>query len=150
MHSPIPDRPPLRPGVFLSLPLGMVRPAGWLRAQLQLQADGFTGHLGEVWPDVGPNSAWLGGTGEDWERGPYYCDGLIPLAYLLDDARLIRLANRWVEWSIHSQTPDGFFGPRTNDDWWPRMVMLKVLTQFQEVTGDPRVIPFLERYFAHQ
>ncbi len=136
--------------VFRALPLGAVRPAGWLERQLRLQANGFTGHLGDVWPDVGPNSGWLGGSGEDWERGPYYCDGLIPLAHLLDDPRLVDLALRWVGWSLESQTADGFFGPRTNDDWWPRMVMLKVLTQHHEATGDPRVVPFLERYFAHQ
>jgi hypothetical protein len=150
MSEHIQNRSPLQPGAFLALPLGAVRPAGWLRRQLELQAAGFTGHLGEVWPDVGPNSAWLGGTGEDWERGPYYCDGLVPLAYLLDDPRLLDLARRWIEWTLQSQTPDGFFGPRTNDDWWPRMVMLKALVQHQEARGDPRVVPFLERYFAYQ
>jgi DUF1680 family protein len=30
------------------------------------------------------------------------------------------------------------------------MVMLKALIQYQEATGDPRVIPLLERYFAYQ
>ena len=30
------------------------------------------------------------------------------------------------------------------------MVMLKVLTQYQEATGDPRVVPLLEAYFAYQ
>jgi DUF1680 family protein len=29
------------------------------------------------------------------------------------------------------------------------MVMLKALTQYQEATGDPRVIPAMERYFAY-
>jgi hypothetical protein len=135
---------------FRALPLGSIEPRGWLRDQLRLQAEGFTGLLPDHWPDVGDNSAWLGGTGEDWERGPYYCDGLIPLAHLLGDERLVERAGRWVEWSLASQRADGFFGPQTNPDWWPRMVMLKVLIQHAEATGDERVAPFLERYFAHQ
>ena len=85
-QPPVRARAPLFPGVFTPLPLGSIRPAGWLRAQLQIQANGLSGHLDETWPDVGPNCGWLGGTGESWERGPYYLDGLIPLAYLLDDA----------------------------------------------------------------
>jgi DUF1680 family protein len=30
------------------------------------------------------------------------------------------------------------------------MVMIKALTQYQEATGDPRVIPLMERYFSYQ
>lgn len=132
------------------LPLGAVRPRGWLRSQLRLQAAGQTGRLPDVWPDVGPDSAWLGGDGEDWERGPYYADGLVPLAHLLDDAGLLELASTWVEAILASQRPDGQFGPVTNDDWWPRMVALKVLTQHADATGDERVVPFLQRYFRYQ
>ena len=135
---------------FRALPLGAIAPRGWLRDQLRLQAEGFTGLLPDHWPDVGENSAWLGGTGEDWERGPYYCDGLIPLGHLLGDQGLIERGRRWVEWTLASQRADGWFGPATNPDWWPRMVMLKVLTQHAEATADERVGPFLERYFAHQ
>jgi hypothetical protein len=115
-----------------------------------IQATGLGGHLDETWADVGPNSGWLGGNGESWERGPYFLDGLIPLAYLLDDPRLKAKAQKYVEWTLASQTPDGMFGPPTNDDWWPRMVMLKALVQYQEATQDPRVVPFLSRYFAYQ
>lgn len=78
----------VRRGVFDLLPLGSIRPRGWLKSQLQLQANGLSGHLDETWPDVGPTSGWLGGAGESWERGPYFLDGLVPLAYLLEDARL--------------------------------------------------------------
>lgn len=146
----VPNRAPLQTNAFNPLPLGAVRPRSWLLRQEQIQAAGLTGHLDEFWNDVGPNSGWLGGTGESWERGPYYLDGLLPLAYQLDDATLIAKAKRWVEWTLHSQRPDGRFGPTKNDDWWPRMVMLKALTQYQEATGDPRVIPFMAKYFQFE
>ena len=112
--------------------------------------DGLGGHLDETWADVGPNSGWLGGTGESWERGPYFVDGLLPLAVLLNDETLRAKAQKYIEWSIRSQTADGMFGPRSNNDWWPRMVMIKALTQYQEATGDARVIPMLTKYFHYQ
>jgi hypothetical protein len=142
------NRAPLAEGALTLLPLGSIRPDGWLRRQLEIQARGLTGQLDEIWPDVGASSGWLGGAGESWERGPYYLDGLLPLAYLLDDQRLIAKATRYVEWTLTHQRADGWIGPPTNTDWWPNMVMLKVLTQYQEATGDPRVVPLLTRYFA--
>jgi uncharacterized protein len=144
------NRAPLTPNAFYVLPLGAVKPAGWLLDQLKIQATGLGGHLDETWADVGSNSGWLGGSGESWERGPYFLDGLIPLAYLLDDAGLKAKAKKFVDWTLTNQRPNGMIGPRSNDDWWPRMVMLKALAQYQEATGDPRVIPALSRYFAYQ
>ena len=135
---------------FQLLPLGSIRPRGWLKLQLEIQANGLTGHLDEFWPDLAANSGWLGGEGESWERGPYFLDGLVPLAYLLDNERLIDKANGWVNWTLSHPQPNGQFGPTRNDDWWPRMVMLKVLTQYHEVTVDSRVLPLMERYFAYQ
>ncbi|GAB3597499.1 beta-L-arabinofuranosidase domain-containing protein [Microbacterium tumbae] len=135
---------------FSPLPLGAVIPSGWLRRQLRIQADGLSGSIEELWDDLGPDSGWLGGTGESWERGPYYLDGLVPLAHLLGDAELIERARKWIEWMLQSQQPSGQFGPASNEDWWTRMVAAKVLQQHAEVTGDERVLPFLERYFAFQ
>jgi len=146
----IKDRAPLHPSSFFALPLGSVRPTGWLRRQLKIQASGLSGHLDETWPDVGPNSGWLGGTGESWERGPYFLDGLIPLAYLLDDARLKAKAQKYIDWILTHQAASGMIGPASNDDWWPRIVALKALTQYHEFTGDPRVIPLMDRYFRYQ
>ena len=146
----IKTRAPLAPSAFYLLPLGSIRPTGWLRGQLQIQASGLSGHLDETWPDVGPNSGWLGGAGESWERGPYFLDGLIPLAWLLDDARLKAKAQRFIDWTLTHQAANGMIGPATNDDWWPRFVALKALTQYQEFTADPRVLPFMEKYFRYQ
>jgi uncharacterized protein len=144
------NRAPLAANAFYPLPLGAVRPTGWLRSQLLIQANGLGGHIDEVWADVGSNSGWLGGTGESWERGPYFVDGLTPLAYLLDDARLKTKAQKYFDWTLTHQADNGMIGPPSNDDWWPRMVMLKALAQYQEATGDARVIPVMSRYFNYQ
>jgi uncharacterized protein len=144
------NRAPLSPSAFYFLPLGSISPRGWLLDQLQIQASGLSGHLDETWADVGPNSGWLGGSGESWERGPYFVDGLLPLAYLVDDPRLKQKAQKYIDWALNNQAPSGMIGPRSNDDWWPRIVMLKVLTQYQELTGDTRVIPVMEKYFQYQ
>src|SRR5687768_6966030 len=124
----------LTPREFEPLPLGQIRPAGWLRAQLQIQADGLTGHLHELWPDVA-RSQWIGGDVEGWERGPYWLDGLIPLAHLLDDRRLLDVAGHWVDCILASQRPDGWLGPVHDArfgypyDPWPLFIVLKALTQ---------------------
>jgi uncharacterized protein len=140
----------LVPFALRMLPLGEIRPTGWLQRQLRIQADGLGGHLDETWADVGPNSGWLGGTGESWERGPYFVDGLIPLAWLLNDDVLKAKAQKFIDWTLNNQSPDGMLGPRSNNDWWPRMPMLKALAQYYEATGDKRVIPAVSRYFAYQ
>jgi DUF1680 family protein len=159
------NRAPLAPVPYAPLPLGAVTARAWLDEQLRRMAEGLAGRLDELYPLVGPENAWLGGSGDAWERGPYWIDGLLPLAHLRGDARLLEKARPWVERALAGQRADGYFGPpddegrgrdsggvqRNNSaDWWPRMVMLKVLQQHHEATGDPRVLAHLARYFAYQ
>jgi hypothetical protein len=149
-YRPLPaNRTPLYPTAFRALPVGAVRPQGWLLDQLRIQANGLTGHLDEFWPYVSRESGWLGGPGDDWERTPYYCDGLVPLAYQLDDQRLIAKANKYIAWMINSAQPNGWFGP-ANTDWWPRMVALKALMSYYEATSDARVLSLMTNYFRYQ
>jgi len=68
---PLQNREPLRAKQFLELPLGSVKPEGWILQQLQLMKTGMTGHLDEWYPSVvGERNGWLGGDGDGWERGP--------------------------------------------------------------------------------
>lgn len=143
------NRPPLIGSAFCFLPLGSVKPRGWLRRQLEIQAAGLTGNLPKFWDSLGPNSGWLGGDGESWERGPYYMDGLVPIAYLLGDKDLIAEANKWIGWTLGSQDEFGHIGPKVLNDWWPCGVVLKALTQYYEATYDARVIPLMERFFTY-
>ncbi|WP_246229948.1 beta-L-arabinofuranosidase domain-containing protein [Mucilaginibacter humi] len=154
---------PLRQNPYIELPLGAIKPQGWLHQMLIKQKEGATGNLDKLYPIVmGNRNGWLGGDGDQWERGPYWIDGLLPLAYILQDKELITKVKPRVEWSIKSQTPDGYFGPskdygrepgiqRDNSrDWWPKMVMLKVLKQYYQATNDKRVITLLTNYFKYQ
>jgi len=147
------NREPLTETPFIQLPLGSVTPEGWLLKQLELQRDGLTGYAEELYNganDLGPQSDWLGNSGDSWERVPYYIKGLVPLAYLLNDQTLISKAQKWIDWTLNNQTQTGFFGPQHNDDWWPRMPMLYAIRDYYEVTNDERVIPFLRKYFTYQ
>src|SRR5512134_850266 len=95
---------------FRPLPLGSIRPSGWLQRQLRIQADGLTGHLDEFWPDVA-DSQWFGGGAEGWERAPYWLDGAIPLAWVLDDADMKARLRRHVGHVVAHQRPDGWYAP---------------------------------------
>ena len=160
------NRAPLVTNPYVLLPLGSIRPSGWLKEQLTRMKTGLTGNLDKYYPTVaGQRNAWLGGDGDAWERGPYWIDGLLPLAYLLNDQELIAKVKPWVDWTLTHQRADGYIGPDTTsipqkdedglqkemrEDWWPRMVMLKILQQHYEATNDQRVIPVLTRYFRYQ
>jgi hypothetical protein len=137
---------PLHKNAYIKLPLGTVKPAGWLKSQLELQASGLTGNLDDFWPDL-VNSEWKGGTGEAWERGPYFLDGLVPLAYLLNDEHLITKVKTWMEPILASSRDSGWYGPLKNKDRWPLAVSNKVLMQYYEATGDKRAIDVLTKYF---
>ncbi len=161
------DSSALVPLKYTEVPLSSVKPGGWLRNQLLIMRDGSTGHLDEVYAKVKNDNGWLGGKGDGWEETPYWLDGAVPLAYLLEDRKLKEKVLRYIHWTLNNQRPSGYFGPITKweretgkkitaadcdkgEDWWPKMIMLKVLQQYYSATHDPQVVLFMKKYFVYQ
>jgi DUF1680 family protein len=159
------NREPLLPSPLLKLPVGAIQPRGWLRKQLELEADGFFGHLPELSRFlIKDDNPWLSPDGEGekfWEEVPYWLKGFGDLAYTLGDAKLIAEAKVWIDGVIGTQREDGWFGPRANiksprvhstgkPDLWPNMAMLNALQAYHEYSGDERVVRLMTKYFAWQ
>ncbi len=120
-----------------------IKPGGWLRRQLEIQARGLSGNLDKVWPDV-RDSAWVGGRAEGWERVPYWLDGFIPLAYLLEDEDMISRAKRYIDAMIACQRPSGWICPCADEDIptydsWAVQLISKVLTVYYQCSRDERI-----------
>ena len=75
--QPVADKPGLQENPYQEFSLGAIKPAGWLEEMLVRQKEGLSGNLDRLYPLVmGPTNGWLGGDGDQWERGPYWIDGL--------------------------------------------------------------------------
>jgi len=169
------NREPLLPSPFIKLPVGAIEPQGWVRKQLELEADGFTGHLTEISQFLRKsNNAWLdpkaNGTNH-WEELPYWLKGFGDLGYILGDERIIDESRQWIEVILASQNKNGWFGPLANfsgrsraffyqdkfpilgskpPDMWPNMPVLNALRSYYEFTNDERILPFMTRYCRWQ
>jgi hypothetical protein len=155
------NRAPLAPAPLIRLPVGAIEPRGWVRKQLELQAEGFIGRLTEISQFlIKKDNAWLSPEGKGdhgWEEVPYWLKGFGDTGYLLGDKRIIDEAKIWIEGIFASRRPDGYFGPfgvkRTAEsdkakyDLWPNMVALFALQSYHDVTGDARVPELMKGYF---
>jgi len=149
-------REPLLQTHLIKLPVGSIKPRGWLLRYLELQKDGLTGHLGEIsaWLDK-KNNAWLNsGSEAGWEEVPYWLKGFGNIAYILEDKAMLAETQLWIEAAIKSQQPDGYFGPvnerNGNRELWANMIMLWCLQSYYEYSGDKRVIDLMTNYFKWQ
>jgi len=158
------NRPPLLPSSFVKLPVGSIKPQGWLLKYLELQRDGLTGQLGTIsaWLDK-KNNAWYSNDGKGdhgWEEVPYWLKGYGNLGYILNDQSIISETKNWLNKVFESQEPGGYFGPKLTEkdkqqkkqipDLWPNMLMLWCMQSYHEYSRDARVIPFMKKYFQWQ
>ncbi len=102
---------PLAPSPLLKLPIGAIKPEGWLRRQLELQAEGFSGRLTDISKFLQKDgNAWLAADGQGhspWEEMPYWLKGFGDMGYVLGDQRIIDEAKVWIE-AILKQPPAGW------------------------------------------
>jgi DUF1680 family protein len=161
------NKAPLAPNPLIKLPLGSVRPEGWLRHQLELEAKGFSGKLESISQFCKfDGNEWTSPAGHGkfgWEEVPYWLRGYVDLGYVLGDPAIIKRANEWIDAVLKTQRPNGYFGSQSNIeservngvrnrmlDLWPNMVMMFPLRSLYEATGDARVLPFLTKYLRWQ
>ena len=149
---------PLKKISFIKLPLGSIKPNGWILKLLELQKDGLCGHLGEIsaWLDKN-NNAWLTNGGEHgWEEVPYWLRGFSDMAFIFDDPKMKKEAMIWIEAILKSQKESGWFGPEVKSkdtkqlDYWPNMLVIFTLQDYYEFSNDKRVLDFMEKYFKFE
>lgn len=158
---------------FKWLNLGEVMPAGWIRAQLQMDiTEGFAGNLdrlapAEVATDIfgsGRNRlsrlnrpAAHGAWARTWWNGESegnWRTGFIMMAYLSGEAEVKRKADDYVEHILRTQDPDGYIGiynPELrysqnpgNGELWTQACILRGLIAFYELTGERAVLDAVE------
>lgn len=130
-----------------------IKPRGWLKRQLEIQASGLSGNLDKVWRDV-RDSAWIGGEAEGWERVPYWLDGFIPLAYLLENDDMIVRAKKYIDAIVSYQQPDGWICPCKREeiptyDTWAVLLIGKVLTVYYDCSGDEKIPEVIYKVFRN-
>jgi hypothetical protein len=140
------------------LPVGAITARGWLKAQLRREADGMSGRMDELEPAMLAKPFVTRGRNKKisvgWNAeisGEYWC-GLVNLAFTLDDRKLKRKAERWVNGVLAAQEEDGYIGAyRKTDDRtedynpWSVHFAVRALLSYHEATGRADVLEACRR-----
>ena len=100
------NRAPLVHKQYMELPLGAVKPDGWLKDQLDIMAAGMTGHLDQLVPKIfGERNGWPTGMygGDEYLHGANptqgtECCSVVELMFSLE--KMIEITGRtdWADW----------------------------------------------------
>lgn len=153
------------------LPLGSIRPDGWLLRGLELERNGLMGRLDEMafpfnteaWltrhpvgpdPHVARRNRWWA-EGWNWAMTSKWLEGTLRCGYLLADHGLIEKASKRINYNLEHQDQDGTFGPqflttaavKGHVSGYTFAEFLHVLMTQYSATSDERIIQALKRYF---
>ncbi len=152
--KPVFHRAPLMDIPFSPLPLGAIRPEGWLRAQLELQAEALIDALATFRPgffksdfqnDSPRREAFEGLNGA---RTIALLSATMPLGSLLDHKALTEASHRHIAALMLAQREDGCLPPYGEDgaDWCARAALMQLLQQTYTATADKQVLVHMLRY----
>ncbi|KAK5630093.1 hypothetical protein RRF57_005808 [Xylaria bambusicola] len=139
--------------VYQALPLGSVKPQGWLKDQFKKSASGLAGNLFNFYRYV-KDSQWLGGNSEYsdlHESAGYWFNGLVPLTFGLDDSRLKGQVKFFLDYILAHQQGDGWIGPETMPQTrglWGRCYIMLGLMQYAQADSSEteRIVDAMHRY----
>ncbi|PBK75252.1 hypothetical protein ARMSODRAFT_993246 [Armillaria solidipes] len=146
--------------VYNRIPTGAIKPAGWALDQGNVQAEGLAGHLMDFDSYVN-GSIWVEGGSIEYsamhESAPYWFNGMVALAFQLEDERLLGQVRAFLDWTLDHQGDDGWIGPEVLDGssdvprlTWPRYLVLMGLVQYAE--ADPsqteRIVDAMHKFIT--
>ena len=152
---------------YNALPPGAIHPEGWLLDWAEAARDGITGHLDERSNTF--KKGWSGedfkaagvkphGTGWPLEQCAYWLDGLVRLAYILDDETLIAKAKSRLDPivdAVNNGKGDSliFWRPKSDlDDFfnnWAHSHMARALVAYYQASGDQRILDALVKVYRN-
>ena len=143
----------VEPFKFTPLPLGQIKPEGWLLDQMQIMSNGLAGHEADFVSYVNENP-WVGGDSDYsdlHEALPYWFNALVGHAYSLDDDRLKSQVLNVSNIVLKNQSSNGWIGPETTYDSnniWGRFPMMLGLMQLAEAEPSmtQRIVSAIHRF----
>ncbi|KAK7040596.1 hypothetical protein R3P38DRAFT_2513671 [Favolaschia claudopus] len=103
----------LAPKKFLSIPLGAIKPTGWLFDQLMVQTNGLAGHEHEFYNYVSQTD-WTGGTSAYSsleEAGSYWFNAMVPNGILVNNSAINAKTSAFLSYVLSHQDSTGWLGP---------------------------------------
>ncbi|KAJ7033743.1 hypothetical protein C8F04DRAFT_1104026 [Mycena alexandri] len=150
----------LLPPLYQKIPTGAIKPAGWALNQAQIQADGLAGNLRNFDSYVN-GSIWIEGGSIEYsemhESAPYWFNGMVSLAFQLQDQRIMGQVRDFLDWTLDHQGEDGWIGPEplvANATLprllWPRYLVLMGLIQYAEAdpTQTTRILDAMHSFLS--